>query len=126
MRLPQARAAGLLAAFLLASCSAKPGGLPILGGRPAQVLRVAVPALPSQLDPALTEPYDSGVARVAYESLLKPRPDLSDVQPAAAARYDVSADGLTYTFHLQPRGAWSDGTPVRAADFVREIGRAHV
>lgn len=114
----QALAWSLLALLGLAACSGKPPALPLLSRQPSQVLRVAVPSLPAQTDPALTEPYDSGVARVAFEALLKPKPDLGDVQPAAAAGYQVSADGLTYTFHLQPRGAWSDGVPVRAQDFV--------
>jgi oligopeptide transport system substrate-binding protein len=108
----------LLALLELAACSGKPPALPLLTHQPSQVLRVAVPALPAETDPALTEPYDSGLARVAFEALLKPKPDLSDVQSAAAAAYAVSGDGLTYTFHLQPRGAWSDGTPVRAQDFL--------
>jgi oligopeptide transport system substrate-binding protein len=85
---------------------------------PAQTLRVAVPTLPESLDPALTPPSDSGVARTAFEALLKPRPDLADAVPAAAESYGVSADGLVYTFHLRPNGAWSDGVPVRAQDFV--------
>jgi oligopeptide transport system substrate-binding protein len=114
----QALAWSLLALLGLAACSGKPPALPLLTRQPSQVLRVAVPALPAEIDPALTQPYDSGVARVAFEALLKPKPDLSDVEPAAAAGYQVSSDGLTYTFHLQPRGSWSDGVPVRAQDFL--------
>jgi oligopeptide transport system substrate-binding protein len=118
MRFRQALGWCLPALLGLAACSGSPPGLPPLTRQPSQVLRVSVPALPAETDPALTQPYDSGVARVAYEALLKPKPDLSDVQPAAAAGYQVSPDGLTYTFHLQPRGAWSDGVPVRAQDFL--------
>ena len=104
---------------LLAGCQA--GKTPLIlptATPPAQTLRVAVAALPVSLDPALTAPADSGVARTAFEALLKPRPNLTDVEPAAAESYDVSADGLVYTFHLRPNGAWSDGVPVRAQDFV--------
>jgi len=112
--------AGVVAALLgLAACQvSKPP--PILPGaaKPSQVLRVAVAGLPASTDPALTPAYDSGVARTAFEALLKPNPSLTDVQPAAAASYEVSADGFTYTFHLRPRGAWSDGVPVKAQDFV--------
>jgi oligopeptide transport system substrate-binding protein len=108
----------LLALLGLASCSSPKPQLPLLSTPPAQVLRVALPALPAETDPALTEPYDSGLARLAFESLLKPKPDLSDVEPAAAASFEVSSDGLTYTFHLRPKGAWSDGAPVRAQDFL--------
>ena len=114
---PRALGWALLAAVLAAACSGKAPALSLVGSTP-QVLRVAVPELPGATDPALAQPYDSGVARVAFEGLLKPRPNLSDVAPAAAASYQVSADGLTYTFHLQPHGAWSDGAPVRARDFL--------
>jgi oligopeptide transport system substrate-binding protein len=86
--------------------------------RPSQVLRVAVAALPASTDPAQTPAYDSGLARTAFEALLKPKADLTDVRPAAAESYEVSSDGLTYTFHLRLKGAWSDGAPVRARDFV--------
>jgi len=112
--------AGVVAALLgLTACQpTKPSSL--LPGPPArsQVLRVAVAALPASTDPALTPAYDSGLARTAYEALLKPTADLVDVQPAAAQSYEVSSDGLTYTFHLRAKGAWSDGVPVRAEDFV--------
>src|ERR1700730_6879 len=112
--------AGVVAALLgFTACQlSKPSQ--ILPGpvRPSQVLRVAVAALPASTDPALTPAYYSGIARTAYEALLKPKADLTDVRPAAAESYEVSSDGLTYTFHLRPRGAWSDGVPVRAQDFV--------
>ena len=104
---------GLTACQLSKSPAAQPSP-----ATPSQVLRVAVAALPASTDPALTPSYDSALVRVAYESLLKPKPDLTDVQPAAAESYDISSDGLAYTFHLRPRGAWSDGMPVHAADFV--------
>ncbi|HVC99633.1 MAG TPA: peptide ABC transporter substrate-binding protein [Candidatus Dormibacteraeota bacterium] len=112
--------AGAVAAlFGFTACQlSKPSQILPATVKPSQVLRVAVPALPASTDPALTPPYDSGVARTAFEALLKPNPTLTDVQPAAAASYEVSPDGLTYTFHLQPRGTWSDGVPVRAQDFL--------
>jgi oligopeptide transport system substrate-binding protein len=112
--------AGAVAALLgLIGCQlSKPS--PILPGatKPSQVLRVAMAALPASTDPALTPASDSGVARTAFEALLKPNSSLTDVLPAAAASYEVSADGLTYTFHLQSHGTWSDGVPVKAQDFV--------
>jgi oligopeptide transport system substrate-binding protein len=119
MRPRQLVSASLLALLGLTACQlSKPPSILPVAPRPEQTLRVSVPALPSSIDPALTPAYDSGVARTAFEALLKPSADLSDVQPAAAESYSVAADGLSYTFHLRPKGAWSDGTPVRAADFV--------
>jgi oligopeptide transport system substrate-binding protein len=114
------RLAGVAVALLgLTACqlSKAPQILPA-PAKPSEVLRVAVAALPSSTDPALTPAYDSGLARVAYEALLKPKADLSDVQSAAAETFDISADRLTYTFHVRPKAAWSDGEPVRAQDFV--------
>jgi len=112
--------AGVVAALLgLTACQlSKPPQILPGPAKPSQVLRVSVAALPASTDPALAPAYDYGIARTAFEALLKPKADLSDVQPAAAESYDVSSDGLTYTFHLRPKGAWSDGVPVRAEDFV--------
>ena len=112
--------AAVVAALLgLTACQlSKPSQILPGPANPSQVLRVAVAALPASTDPALTPAYDSGLARTTFEALLKPKPDLWDVQPAAAESYEVSSDGLTYTFHLRPKGAWSDGVPVRAQDFV--------
>ena len=112
--------AGVVAALLGLTACQLSNPPQILPGpaKPSQVLRVSVAALPASSDPALASAYDSGIARTAFEALLKPKPDLSDVQSAAAETYDVSPDGLTYTFHLRPKGAWSDGVPVRAEDFV--------
>jgi len=118
MRPRQLLGASLLLPLLAACQAGQPPQILPIASPPVQTLRVAVAALPASLDPALTPPSDSGVARTAFEALLKPRPDLSDVEPAAAESYDVSADGLVYTFHLRPNGAWSDGVPVRAQDFV--------
>ena len=118
MRPRQLLGASLLLPLLAACQAGKPPQILPTASPPVQTLRVAVAALPASLDPALTSPSDSGVARTAFEALLKPRHDLTDVEPAAAESYDVSADGLVYTFHLRPNGAWSDGVPVRAQDFV--------
>ncbi|MDQ6691235.1 MAG: peptide ABC transporter substrate-binding protein [Candidatus Dormibacteraeota bacterium] len=110
---------GLLAsALVLLSCQGGPA-IPVMptGTTPSE-LRVGLPSLPSSTDPALTAGYEGAIARVAFEPLLKQRPDLSELDPAAADRYEVSADGLTYTFHLRVKARWSDGTAVRAEDFV--------
>ncbi|GAC1658192.1 MAG: ABC transporter substrate-binding protein [Candidatus Dormibacteraceae bacterium] len=111
--------AGLAAALIVACSTVKtPSILPSAAPARPATLRVAVAALPSGLDPATDEVYDAGLVRSLYESLVVPRPDLSDVEPAAAQSYEVSPDGLTYTFHLQPAGRWGDGAPVQAAQWV--------
>ena len=83
--------AGVVAALLgLAACQlSKPTQILPGAARPSQVLRVAVATLPASTDPALTPASDSGVARTAFEALLKPNSSLTDVLPAAAASYEV-------------------------------------
>lgn len=84
-----------------------------------QTLRVRLPAGPRSLDPAMvTDEREEAAVRQFSEPLLKPSPDLRDVQGAAAESYDISPDGLTWTFHLRANGRYADGQPVRAADFV--------
>ncbi|HXM56569.1 MAG TPA: peptide ABC transporter substrate-binding protein [Candidatus Dormibacteraeota bacterium] len=84
-----------------------------------QVLRINDGVEPNSFDPTQqTYSYEAALGRRTFESLLLPKPDLSDVQPAAASSYDVSADGLTYTFHLRQEARWSDGKPVTAQDWV--------
>lgn len=84
-----------------------------------QILRVNTGVEPNSFDPTQqTYTYEAAVGRNTFESLLKPKADLSDVQASGAKSYDVSSDGLTYTFHLQPNAKWSDGKPVTASDWV--------
>jgi oligopeptide transport system substrate-binding protein len=84
-----------------------------------QTLRIQLLEAPRSYDPALQ--YLSSEEEIGHlyaEPLLRPTPDLADVEGAAAQSYEVSPDGLTYTFHLRPNGQYSDGHPVRAQDFV--------
>ena len=84
-----------------------------------QVLRLNEGVEPNSYDPTQqTYTYEAVVGRNVFEALLKPKPDLSDVEGAAAQSYDVSSDGLTYTFHLRTNAKWSDGKPLTAQDFV--------
>src|ERR1700730_17228016 len=80
-----------------------------------QVLRVNDGTEPNSYDPGQQSyTYEAAVGRTAFEALLKPKADLSDVTGAAASSYDISSDGLTYTFHLRQNAKWSDGKPVTA------------
>lgn len=112
----------LVAALFGSACSnSAPNGLraPSLSLASNQTLRVRLGGAPAHLDPALaSSPSELAVVRQLAEPLLRPAPDLSDLEPAAAASYDISADGLNYTFHLRENGRYSDGQPVRAQDFV--------
>jgi oligopeptide transport system substrate-binding protein len=88
-------------------------------GADQQVLRVNDQTEPNSYDPGQeTYTYEAAVGRLAFEPLLKPKADLSDVQGAGAQSFDVSPDGLTYTFHLRPDAKWGDGKPVTGQDWV--------
>jgi len=73
-------------------------------------LRVALPALPASLDPALAAETSSGLlARQLFDSLLQYREGSSDVEPALAAQWRVSRDGLTWSFRLREGVRFHDG-----------------
>ena len=106
-------------AFALTGCGGSTTTGTALAPPDKQVYRANDVTEPNSYDPSQeTYTYEAAVGRNAFEPLLKPKADLSDVLPAAAQSYSVSSDGLTYTFHLQPAAKWSDGQPVTAADFV--------
>ena len=108
-------------AVVAAACQVGPsgGGFGPSRQAPEQALRIAAGSTPATLDPAKgRSDSERLISRLISEPLLKPAPDLRDVQPAAAASYDVSSDGLTYNFHLREGAAYWDGHPVVAADFV--------
>jgi oligopeptide transport system substrate-binding protein len=106
--------------FAVVACGGN-NATPSLNLAPAaqQILRLNPATEANSFDPTQqTYSYEAAVGGQNFESLLKPKADLSDVQPAAAKSYEVSSDGLTYTFHLQPNAKWSDGKPVTASDWV--------
>src|SRR5690242_10634686 len=112
---------GMCALVMALACGNNGGGGTSSEAAPAdqQVLRINDGTEPNSLDPTQqTYTYEAAVGRQTFQSLLLPKPDLSDVQPGAAKSYDVSSDGLTYTFHLRPEFKWSDGKPVTAQDWV--------
>jgi len=114
-------AVGVCAVLMAFACGNNGGGSGATGEAPAdqQMLRLNDGTEPNSEDPTQqTYSYEASIGRRTFESLLLPKPDLTDVQGAAATGYDVSSDGMTYTFHLRPDAKWSDGKPVVAADWV--------
>ena len=99
----------------------------LLGPGPAGaqgIFRVAVPALPSTLDPALAaEPSSGLLARQVFDSLLQYRESSSDVEPALATQWQVSRDGLTWSFRLREGVRFHDGTPLTAAEAAASLER---
>ena len=116
-----AKARGLALAavlLLLAGC----GG----SSQPAPkrvTLRVALPLVPSQLDPAKASDLPSlNVAHELYSGLT--RFSGTGVEPELAESWDVDQGGLVWTFHLRKNLRWSDETPIVADDFRRSWLRA--
>jgi peptide/nickel transport system substrate-binding protein len=90
-------------------------------------LRVGVPSLPTDLDPASalagTVPL---VARQVFDTLVTYTLTSTDVEPALATRWSVSRDGLTWSFTLRAGVRFHDDTPLTAvevaASFARQLG----
>ena len=86
-------------------------------------LRVALPIVPSQLDPAKASDLPSlNVAHELYSGLT--RFSGTGVEPDLAESWDVDKGGLVWTFHLRKNLRWSDETPIVADDFRRSWLRA--
>lgn len=97
---------------------------PGLAGAQGGMLRVAVPALPASVDPALAADASSGLlARQVFDSLLQYREGSSDVEPGLATQWQVSRDGLTWSFRLRDGVRFHDGTPLAAAAVAASLER---
>jgi len=81
------------------------------------VLRVAVPGQPANLDPNKTSDAISGyLLTQMHEGLTRHTAELG-VEPALAEKWVFSDDLLTITYTLRADAKWSDGKPLTAGDF---------
>jgi ABC-type oligopeptide transport system substrate-binding subunit len=111
-----ARGLALLAALALVGC----GGSSVL--KPL-TLRLALPLVPTVLDPAKASDLPAlNVSHELYSGLT--RYSGTGVRPDLAESWDVAQNGLVWTFHLRKGLRWSDDTPIVAADFRRAWLRA--
>jgi peptide/nickel transport system substrate-binding protein len=94
-------------------------GEPQRGG----TLRVALPASPTTLDPALSFVFqDFLLSGVLYERLTLTRGPAT-VEPALATAWEASEDGLRWTFTLREGVTFHDGSPFGAEDVVYTFER---
>jgi ABC-type oligopeptide transport system substrate-binding subunit len=115
----KARALAALAVLALAGCSGSPAPEP----RGGPTLRLALPLVPTVLDPAKATDLPSlNVSHELYAGLT--RFSGTGVEPDLAESWDVGEGGLVWTFHLREGIKWSDDTPITAGDFRRSWLRA--
>lgn len=114
-----------LTAVLAAGCGG--GGSETAGGtgRQESVIRFAITAMPSQLDPIATK---NEVADVTYLNALYDGLTGVDaagkIVPRLAERYERSDDGLSWTFTIRGGAVFHDGTPIDAEAVAANLERA--
>lgn len=112
----KARGLALTAVVALAGCGGSSAPKP-------QTLRLALPLVPTVLDPAKASDLPSlNVSHELFAGLT--RFSGTGVEPDLAESWDVGQGGLVWTFHLRKGIRWSDDTPITAADFKRSWLRA--
>jgi oligopeptide transport system substrate-binding protein len=119
----KARGAGLLALLgavaVLAGCGGSSAEPPKGGAK----LRLALPVMPTTVDPAKAADLPSlNVAHELYSGLT--RFSGTGIEPDLASSWEVEQGGLVWVFHLRKGIRWSDDTPIVAADFRRSWQRA--
>ena len=88
------------------------------------ILRVGLPSIPPDLDPATAlEGPVSVIARQMFDTLVQYREVTSDIEPGLAAQWSVSRDGLVWTFRLRDGVRFHDGTPLTAQRVVESLDR---
>ncbi len=89
-----------------------------------RTLRLAAPAPPSGLDPAITGDNESfRVSRQIYETLVSIDANTGSPIAGLAESWTQSQDGLTYTFTLRQGVKFHDGTEMDAESVVANFNR---
>ena len=110
-------------AFAVGTLSSAANAAP-MSRKPQDNLFYATSTEPLGLDPALVDDNDSGNVNCnIYESLLKFKPDNTEIEPSLAESWTISDDGLTYTFKLRQGVKFHDGTPFNAQAVKFNIDR---
>ena len=82
-------------------------------------LRLARPADPQSLDPAICYDIEALlIERLIFQGLLD-FDDNAQMYAKQASDWNISPDRKTYTFHLRPDVRFANGREVEAADYER-------
>lgn len=123
---PLAKAAVVLAAIVLASCSrvAGAGSGTLHAWTVPDTVRIGMYEEPDSIDPVLSSmSFASDVVQLEYDGLIRydergrPIPDLAREIPTQQ-NGGISADGRTLIYHLMPGARWHDGVTVTARDVI--------
>jgi peptide/nickel transport system substrate-binding protein len=88
------------------------------------VLRVGLPSIPTEFDPATTlDGPGNVVARQVFDTLVQYRGVTSDIEPGLATQWSISRDGLAWTFRLRDGVRFQDGTALTAQHVVDSLER---
>ncbi len=110
--------------WLLALVATLIVGSPLPGFAQSGLLRVGLPALPTELDPATAlEGSVPLIARQVFDTLVQYADGSSDVEPALAVQWSVSKDGLVWSFRLRNGVSFHDGTPLSSQHVVDSLAR---
>lgn len=87
-------------------------------------LRVGLPSLPTELDPATAlEGSVPLIARQVFDTLVHYADGGSDIESGLALHWSVSRNNLTWTFHLRDGVRFHDGTLLTAQHVVDSLER---
>lgn len=87
------------------------------------MLRLARPADPQSMDPAICYDGESLIlTRLIFQGLVD-FDGHSKIVPKQAIDWNISADRKTYTFHLRPGVRFANGREVEASDYVYSLQR---
>src|SRR5262245_9187337 len=94
------------------------------GHAQAPALRVGLPSVPAELDPATA--LDGSVpliARQVFDTLVQYTDTGSDIEPGLAVQWSVSRDGLVWSFRLRGGVSFHDGTSLTARHVAQSLSR---
>lgn len=77
-----------------------------------------------KLDPAaITDGESSKVVEQIFDTLVRFKPESSEIEPALATSWSRNEDGTVWTFEIRPGVTFHDGTPLDAAAVVTAFER---